>query len=66
MTIGVYALVARIVKLDDAISLIGKFMVGRFMGFITPLLINMIIGIISGALVLSSVNLINRLKMATS
>lgn len=41
-------------------------LIGGVMGFITPLLINMIIGVISGTIVLSSVNLINRLKMASS
>lgn len=40
--------------------------IGGFMSVITPLLIDVIIGIISGAIVLTSVNLINRLKMVTS
>ncbi len=41
-------------------------LVGNFMAFITPLLINMIIGIIAGAIVLTIINLISRLKMAIS
>jgi len=41
-------------------------MVGSFMAWLTPLVINAIFGIIAGAIVLTSISLINRFRMATS
>lgn len=40
--------------------------IGGFMTMITPLLLNLIIGIIAGAIVVSTLSFISRLKMATS